>query len=71
MSKETVLFEDEIWKFLITEHEGKHVFFAKYIPSFVNSGWKFFDDLKSCKEFAEKYISEYKESPFNNNIQNH
>ena len=71
MSKETILFEDEIWKFLITEHEGKHVFFAKYIPTFINSGWKYFDDLKSCKEFAEKYISEYKKSPFNNNIQNH
>ena len=62
MSKETVLFEDEIWKFLITTHEGKYVFMAKYIPSFVNSGWKFFDDLKSCKTFADDYIISYKEN---------
>ena len=66
MSKETVLFEDSTWKFLITEHEGKHVFFAKYIPSFINSGWRYFDDLKSCKAFADEYIAKYEkeEVPF-------
>ena len=76
MSKETVLYEDKIWKFLITKHEGQFVFFAKYIPSFINSGWKYFDSLKSCKTFAEEYtrrthltqISKRRQNVFNNKI---
>jgi hypothetical protein len=60
--EETVLFEDKIWKFSIAMHEGKYVFFANYIPDFINSGWKFFEDLKSCQTFAGEYILSYKRS---------
>jgi|TARA_R100001530_G_scaffold9768_2_gene9833 hypothetical protein len=69
--EETVLFKDKIWKFSIAMHEEKYVFFAKYIPSFINSGWKFFDDLKSCKTFADEYIISYKENQSKPMLQNH
>ena len=58
------LFEDAIWSFRITKHEGKYVVFAKNVSCFVNSGWKYFNDLKSCKTFADEYIIEYQKTPY-------
>jgi len=61
--KETILHEDEDYRFLITTHdqstEGKYVFFARVLSNPLASGWQFFDTEKEAFNFGINHISKY------------
>ena len=61
--KETIIFENSAYRFLITTHEqsteGKYVFFQKVLSNPLASGWKYFQTEKEAFEFGEDFTKKF------------
>ena len=69
--KETIIYEDQKYRFLITTHEqsteGKHVFFKRNLTNPLSSGWKYFQTEQEAFDFGNEFVTIFTEEQDENN----